>query len=177
MKSPKVKPWGILVFALVIGALLGSQAFPRIQTQTLTQIMTDRVTATKVNNCALTPFSIDKPRAMGGDSTYTTLPSSWWANQEGTFWAFPFSNQTQAGSNGGLKVLWVRTDGGTFSENKLTIQGVRLDGPSSSITADIPCCYDSNYQATGLYFPSEGCWAVTGTVGNLKLSFTVYVNP
>lgn len=173
-----MKPWVIFIFALVIGGLLGSQTFPRIQTQTLTQTITDRTTATNVVfNCSLTPFSIDKPRAMGGDSTYTTLPSLWWANEKSTLWAFPFSNQTHAGSNGGVKVLWVRTDGGTFSGSKLTVQGIRLDGQSTSMAADIPCCYDSNYQASGLYFPNAGCWMVTGEVDNLSLSFTIYINP
>jgi hypothetical protein len=178
VKSSSLKPWVVLICALAIGVLLGSQTFPRIQTQRLTQTVTDRITATSVvfNNCPLTLFSVDKPRAMGG-GTYTTLPSLWWANGEGTLWAFPFSNETHAGSEGGLKVLWVRTDGGTFSGSKLTIQGIQLYGLSTSIRADIPCCYDSNYQASGLYFPNAGCWMVTGKVDNSSLSFTIYVNP
>jgi outer membrane murein-binding lipoprotein Lpp len=45
----------------------------------------------------------------------------------------------------------------------LTVTGRRLDGPAPLLIADVPDGYgDSGWQATGIYFPTAGCWEVTG---------------
>jgi hypothetical protein len=72
------------------------------------------------------------------------------------------------------KLPWWRGVTGT-----LTIEGHRLDeGPDGGgkFSADVPEGYgDSGFQATGVYFSSEGCWEVWGRVGSAELKFVVDV--
>jgi hypothetical protein len=59
---------------------------------------------------------------------------------------------------------------------KLTIQGKRLDAPAPPLRASIPEGYgDTGFQATALIFPTEGCWEVTGKVGEASLTFVTRV--
>jgi len=59
----------------------------------------------------------------------------------------------------------------------LSIEGRRLDDLTTPpLEAEItPGFGDSGYQDSWLIFPSEGCWEVTGKVGNSTLTFVVYV--
>ncbi len=58
----------------------------------------------------------------------------------------------------------------------LTIQGRRLDASAPPLQAIIPEGYgDSGFQASGLIFPTEGCWEVTGKVADQELRFVVAV--
>jgi hypothetical protein len=67
----------------------------------------------------------------------------------------------------GMKWPWWRATRGA-----LTIEGRRLDGPAAPLRASIPDAYDqTGFQATGLLFPTPGCWAVTGRVGAESLTF------
>jgi hypothetical protein len=68
-----------------------------------------------------------------------------------------------------MKYPWLRAAGLT---GKLTITGRRLDLVAAPLKADIPSGYlDNGFQATGLIFPTEGCWEITGKVGNTTLTF------
>ncbi|WP_155344560.1 hypothetical protein [Acrocarpospora pleiomorpha] len=59
---------------------------------------------------------------------------------------------------------------------KLDITGRRLDGPAPNLRADVPVGYEpTGFQASGLYFPAEGCWEVTGRLGTTSLVFVTYV--
>lgn len=60
---------------------------------------------------------------------------------------------------------------------RLSIQGRRLDDLTAPpLEAEIiPGFGDSGYQDSWLIFPSEGCWEVTGQVGQAELTFVVYV--
>jgi hypothetical protein len=59
---------------------------------------------------------------------------------------------------------------------KLRIEGRRLDGPAPPLTADVPDGYgDAGFQASGIDFPTEGCWEVTGRVGSASLTFVTLV--
>jgi hypothetical protein len=70
-----------------------------------------------------------------------------------------------------MKFPWVRGVRG-----KLTIQGKRLDAPAPPLRAHIPDGYgDTGFQATGIIFPTEGCWEVTGKVGDSSLTFVTRV--
>ena len=61
-------------------------------------------------------------------------------------------------------------------KGQLAIEGRRLDGAAPPLRADIPPGYgDIGFQATGLIFPTAGCWEVTGRVGNVKLTFVTQV--
>ncbi len=59
---------------------------------------------------------------------------------------------------------------------QLTIEGHRLDAPAPSLQAELPEAYtEAGYQDSWLIFPSEGCWEVTGTLGDSKLTFVTFV--
>jgi hypothetical protein len=65
---------------------------------------------------------------------------------------------------------WFRPAGET-----LTITGQRLDAEAPPLEAEIPCCYPTRFQATGLYFPTEGCWEVNAAAAESELSVVVWV--
>ncbi|MEA2448178.1 MAG: hypothetical protein QOG63_110 [Thermoleophilaceae bacterium] len=55
---------------------------------------------------------------------------------------------------------------------RLKITGRRLDTPGVRLRASILRGYGrTGFQATGIFFPSAGCWRVTGRAGSARLSF------
>jgi hypothetical protein len=60
-------------------------------------------------------------------------------------------------------------------QGRLRIEGRRLDAAAPPLTARIPEGSDGGFQATGIKFPTEGCWEVTGSVGNASLTFVTRV--
>lgn len=70
------------------------------------------------------------------------------------------------------KFGWWRAIPGTFE-----IEGRRLDGPAPPLTAHIPEGYgQTGFQATGIIFPTGGCWEVTGSIGAAtRLTFVTLV--
>jgi len=71
----------------------------------------------------------------------------------------------------GMKFGWWRAEGGD-----LEITGRRLDGPAPALRADVPEGYGAEgFQASGVSFPTEGCWQVTGTLGSSSLTFVTFV--
>lgn len=91
------------------------------------------------------------------------LASAWWTEPEA---------YQQYANEGGVKVGWFRPEGAD-----LQITGQRLDAQSSPLEAHVPCCYPTRFQATGLLFPSEGCWQVVAKAAESELSFVVWVEP
>jgi hypothetical protein len=68
-----------------------------------------------------------------------------------------------------MKFGWLRAQG---LRGRLTIHGKRLDASAPPLRAEIPEGYgDTGFQATGVIFPAEGCWQVTGQVGDTALTF------
>jgi hypothetical protein len=73
----------------------------------------------------------------------------------------------------GMKFPWWR---GRSTRGQLRITGRRLDAPAPALRADIPSGYGpTGFQATGLIFPTEGCWEVTGRAGKARLTFVTRV--
>jgi hypothetical protein len=71
----------------------------------------------------------------------------------------------------GMKFGWWRIESGA-----LAITGRRLDGTASAATGDVPDGYGlTGFQASGVTFPTEGCWEITGTVGSVSLTFVTFV--
>lgn len=89
--------------------------------------------------------------------------SAWWANQDENYL---HSNK------GEIKVGWFRPAG-----SELVITGQRIDAQAPPLEAHIPCCYPTRFQATSLFFPTEGCWEVTAKAADSVLSFTLWVEP
>lgn len=72
----------------------------------------------------------------------------------------------------GIKVGWFRPEGA-----ELIITGKRLDAESPPLESHVPCCYPTRFQATGLYFPAEGCWEVNAKAADKELTFVVWLEP
>jgi hypothetical protein len=71
----------------------------------------------------------------------------------------------------GMKSVWWRGIRG-----ELRIHGRRLDAESSPLRARIPTGYgETGFQPITLIFPSEGCWEITGELGQVTLSFVTQV--
>jgi hypothetical protein len=60
-------------------------------------------------------------------------------------------------------------------DGEITITGRRIDAPAAPLKANVPNGYGSGFQATGLTFPTTGCWRVTGRFKRAQLTFTVLV--
>jgi hypothetical protein len=59
----------------------------------------------------------------------------------------------------------------------LRITGRRLDGPADPLKAFVAEGYgEAGFQASHVEFPSEGCWEITGKVGEAALTFVVEVH-
>lgn len=101
---------------------------------------------------------------------------SYFVNEDRSIWASAWwtdSDEYQlSASEDGIKVGWFRPEGA-----ELTITGQRLDGDAPMLEADIPCCYPTRFQATGLNFPTDGCWKVVASVEDKSLTFIVRVEP
>ena len=89
--------------------------------------------------------------------------SAWWTGEEADY--------LRAGE-AGIKIGWFRPAGAT-----LEISGQRLDGDAPPLDAHVPCCYPTQFQATGLVFPTEGCWEISARAAERELSFVVRVAP
>jgi hypothetical protein len=77
--------------------------------------------------------------------------------------------------DGSLSTKWAWTRGPGL-RGKLTIRGKRLDAAAPPLRAIISEGYgDTGFQATTLIFPTEGCWEVTGEVGDTRLTFVTRV--
>jgi hypothetical protein len=57
----------------------------------------------------------------------------------------------------------------------LSIGGRRLDGEAPPLRAHIPGGYRDSVQPSALFFPTPGCWEVTGRVGEASLTFVTRV--
>jgi hypothetical protein len=71
----------------------------------------------------------------------------------------------------GMKFGWWRNVSG-----QLEITGRRLDGSAPPLHAGVPDGYGgTGFQASGVSFPTEGCWELTGSVGSSSLTFVTLV--
>jgi hypothetical protein len=71
-----------------------------------------------------------------------------------------------------MKFGWYR-----LASGYLTITGRRLDAPAPPASGlTFPGSYGlTGFNASGVEFPTEGCWQVTGRVGRFALTFVTFV--
>jgi hypothetical protein len=69
-----------------------------------------------------------------------------------------------------MKFGWYRLTSGF-----LTITGRRLDAPAPSASGLASGYGLTGFNASGVNFPTEGCWQVTGRVGRVTLTFVTFV--
>jgi len=73
----------------------------------------------------------------------------------------------------GMKFPWWRAPGiGAAGDLQITGQEVST---GASITASIPDGYGQRFQATGITFPTEGCFEITAQSGDAELTFVTKV--
>lgn len=71
----------------------------------------------------------------------------------------------------GTKLGWWRNVSGSVE-----ISGRRLDAPAPALHGQGSDGYGNiGFQASGVNFPTEGCWEVTGRVGDAEMTFVTYV--
>lgn len=59
---------------------------------------------------------------------------------------------------------------------RLSIQGRRLDAPAPRLRAEVSDGYgDRSFQASGVIFPTGGCWEITGLVAQARSTFVRFV--
>ncbi len=59
----------------------------------------------------------------------------------------------------------------------LQLTGRRLDGPAPPARAHVSDGYgDGGFQASGVDFPTEGCWEVIGALPTTSLRFVSFVS-
>ncbi len=69
------------------------------------------------------------------------------------------------------KFMWWRLVPG-----QLSIEARRIDAPAPAGRGIVPTGYgDSGFQASGIEFPTEGCWEVTGSISDKGLTFVIRV--
>jgi hypothetical protein len=102
------------------------------------------------------------PREPGVDP----LVGPWYINADRSIWAM----HTHTWQTGGEKVPWIRPAGA-----KLVMVVRRLDGPAPPLKVQIPGFYPTAFQATGMDFPTQGCWEVTAKAGGKLLRFVTKV--
>jgi hypothetical protein len=80
-------------------------------------------------------------------------------------------DSVEPGGSIGVKFGWYRVTPGL-----LTITGRRLDGSAPPPRASVPDGYGTaGFQASGVSFPTRGCWEITGTVDSITLTFVTFV--
>jgi len=74
--------------------------------------------------------------------------------------------------------IWWKFPWWRLVSGDLTITGRRLDAPAPPLKSFVPEGYgEIGFQASGVTFPSEGCWQLTGTVAHSSLTFVTLVIP
>jgi hypothetical protein len=98
-----------------------------------------------------------------------SFSSHWYRSADKRIWA----SAPARWFAGDHKVLWERPLG-----TQLKVTAKRLDGDAPPFKATLPDGYQSfDYQASGLNFPSAGCWEVTAQADQSQLQFTLDVLP
>jgi hypothetical protein len=144
--------------ALVLTTLIGFST-PGLQSEA----------AKTKSECQVTePIRAEPPQDPNADP-FGSGP--WYVNADRRIWAGWDAVRMEAGEKGN-KVLWIRPQG-----TQLTVSGRRLDADAPPPKASIPCCYPTGFQASGLAFPTEGCWEVTAKAGTSELTFVAKVSP
>jgi hypothetical protein len=167
-----------LLLALVVSATLAGSAGGRTSDGEGRKSFSPPSTAqsaTTLGSCPVTvPNGRHPPKNAGFNHGNSSLWVALWPHGKLLAGMFPDgSSRADIRPDGSIdaKLGWWHDVPG-----KLTIRGQRLDAPGPPLRADIPQGYGvSGFQATGVIFPTEGCWRVTGRAGEATLSFVTLV--
>jgi hypothetical protein len=105
------------------------------------------------------------PNWYGNGSLYTAL----WPNGE----IIASRAFVRADGSIGMKFPWWRAPGvGAAGDLRITGREVTT---GANISAEIPDGYGPRFQASGIIFPTEGCYEITAKSGDAELTFTTKV--
>jgi len=160
---------GICVIVLLFGVcthsrLASARSSAGLQAAAESTVITETHTRSE---CAVTQPIKDQPPKDPNADPFGFGP--WYVNADRTIWAgFDAVSCVSGGKRN--KVLWIRPQG-----TQPQVTGQRLDADAPPLKARIPCCYPTGFQATGLFFPSAGCWEVTAKAGSSELKYVTRV--
>lgn len=136
---------------------------------------TPNLTLADADGCAVTQPTTTPPeigdRLFGSGSAYGN--DDLWVGGLGQDGIMGFDEGAVHGDGSiGTKLGWWRNVPGT-----VVISGRRLDAPAPPLSAraseeGYPTI---GFQPSGVSFPTQGCWEVTGTVGESELTFVTFV--
>jgi hypothetical protein len=149
-----------------------------------TQLPTTSSLATDVplNKAAIASCPVSLPNVSKSPDENFVSTTSGFQNEDGTLFTELWPEGVVIFARGGpgfvlpdgsLKMKWPWWRG---VRGKLTIEGRRLDAPAPAPRAEFTGGYgDSGFLPITLIFPSQGCWEITGKVGNAQLKFVTLV--
>ena len=115
-------------------------------------------------NCKVTTSEVAMKTSTLEKSALGNGP--WLINPDRTIWA---ADQPYV-ANRSVNTVWMRP-----ANTELIITARRLDGDAPELTVGPAAPYSTGYIAIGVVFPAAGCWEVTGSAGNSKLTFITRV--
>jgi hypothetical protein len=114
--------------------------------------------------CNITP-SVHETRATQTKQSFGDGP--WFINEDKTIWAADQPYIAGRESN----TVWMKP-----ANIDLVITGRRLGADSTSLSVRPPAIYNNSlYLSVGMTFPQPGCWEVTASAGDSKLTFITKV--
>ena len=123
--------------------------------------------------CPVSPYYVNlMPISVGGTDGFGA-GTRWYRSTDNQLWAWAQPDGWRVGvvNEGGVKEGWLKPSGA-----RLEIIGRRLDG-DGTLTASVPDGYIGDFQVSGLFFSSAGCWEIEGQAKGIHLRFIVYVRP
>ncbi len=160
-----------LLAAITLSAAAGPTAFSHAASATPAASPSPACPVTQPNGVE-PPASANVFGRGNGDYGNDALWTSLWIWGQGEV-RVPLDALGPSGWMGDLKWAWYR-----FVPGELSIEGRRLDAPAAPMQANIAEGNEgAGFEATGLIFPSGGCWQITGHVGGKSLTFVVLVVP
>jgi len=108
----------------------------------------------------------EPPKALGADRFYS---GKWYVNADRNMWVgwgIPWTSGETI-----KKVMWVKP-----TETRLKISGRRIDADARPLVARPSDAYSSfGFEVVTFYFPTDGCWEITGEAGDANISFVTFV--
>jgi hypothetical protein len=164
-----VRPRAVLLLAsaVILSGCLGSEAASDADPPASPQLVS---AATPERMCPLTLPNGNQPPAdhdVGANHGNGVLWTAMWPHN------VVIATPDYFDEHGAVVMKWGWWRG---VAGELRITGRRLDGKAPQLTAGVPGGYGRRgFQPTGISFPTEGCWEVTGAVGDAKLTFVTLV--
>lgn len=133
------------------------------------------VTLADAEDCPVTQTTVTPPeigeRLFGSNNAYGN--EDLWAGGLGKEGIYTVgADYPDPDGSIGIKIGWWRNVSGS-----VVISGRRLDAHAPPLVGRGSDGYGRvGFQASGVTFPGEGCWEVTGAVGDSELTFVMFLN-